>query len=167
MTEDQELSKHFSLYDLTRTDHADLQSENREVSESELVKLIKVAELLEQVVELIGAIDVHSGRRFYKLNARVGGSPKSQHMLCEAADCSPKGLDTEASIEAAFAKIATAVAAGKIKVGQLIIESQAAGREGRKFWIHISLGAPYREAVRCGQVLRMRDGKYEIYKGVA
>jgi hypothetical protein len=166
MIADRQLSKRYTLFQLTRTEHADLQAENREVSEQELAKLIEVAELLEQCTDIIGCelLDVHSGRRFYKLNARVGGSPKSQHMLCEAGDCSPVGPDTEATIEAAFAKLAAAVKAGKLKVGQLIIESQADGREGRKFWIHVSLGAPHRELARCGQVLRMKDGKYEVYK---
>lgn len=159
------LSANFTLFDLTRTDHADLQAENREVSETELVKLAELAWLLERCVFFMQSpIDVHSGRRFYKLNARVGGSSKSQHMLCEAADISPRGPDTPEAIEAAFRRLADAVRSGLLHVGQLILESMpGVGREGRKLWIHVSLGLPYREQARCGQILTMKDGKYDAY----
>lgn len=162
MTEDRKLSPRFTLHQLTRTDHADLQEENRQIKDGELYKLCLVALKLEEVCALIGNIDVHSGRRCPTLNKRVGGSDKSQHLLCEAADISPAGPDTEESVETAFKVLAAAVKEKRLEVGQLIVESQGNGREGRKVWIHISLGAPYRELARCGQVLRMRDGKYEI-----
>src|SRR3990167_4632866 len=132
---DRQLSPHFSVYQLTRTDHVDLQTENRHTTDEEEKKLGEVANLLETCRIVLGCdLDVHSGRRYLELNKRVGGSDRSQHLKCEAADFSPAGPDTEESVND--------------------------GREGRKFWVHISLGAPYRNATRCGEVASMTDGKY-------
>lgn len=163
MTNDKKLTPHFSLFQLTRTDHADLQEENRHVTTEEEKKLTATAELLETVQIILGCdLDVHSGRRFLALNKRVGGSERSQHLKCEAADFSPAGPDTEDSIVNAWQRLADAARAGSLKFGQLIVES-AAGRDGgRRLWIHISLGAPYRDKSRCGEVLTMKDGAYTM-----
>lgn len=160
---DRPLSPHFSLYALTRTDHVDLQEENRHLTHDEELKLTEVANLLEACrVAVGGDLDVHSGRRYLELNKRVGGSERSQHLKCEAADFSPAGPDTEESVTDAWQKIATAARAGKLKFGQLIVES-AAGRDGgRKCWVHISLGAPWRDPARCGEVLTMKDNKFTL-----
>ena len=160
---DRKLSPHFTLYQLTRTDHADLQAENRHVTTEEEAKLAEVAILLEACHVVLGCdLDIHSGRRYLELNKRVGGSDRSQHLKCEAVDFSPAGPDSEASVTDAWQKIATAARAGKLKFGQLIVES-APGREGgRSVWIHISLGAPWRDAARCGEVLSMKDGRFQM-----
>lgn len=161
------LSKHISLMDMTRTDHADLQKENRKVTDEEVATLSLVAAMLEVFWGVLGPLDIHSGKRGEAVNTRVGGSDKSQHLKCEAVDFSPAGPDTESSIEAAFAKLLAAAKEGKFKFGQLIVESQAKGREGRVYWLHASLGAPYRNVARCGEVLRMKDGKYESVARIA
>lgn len=154
------LSPHFSLFALTRTEHTDLQDENRIITIEEEIKLRDLANLLEDLRAALGCdIDVHSARRCQSLNSRVGSSSKSQHLLCEAADLSPAGPDDEASVSAAHAKLVAAAKAGRFRFGQLILETQGAGREGRKVWIHASLGRPYRDAARCGEVFRMDDGK--------
>lgn len=160
---DFQLSEHFSFHQLTRTDHADLQAENRHTTEAEDAKLATVASLLERCRAILGCeLDVHSGRRYLELNKRVGGSDRSQHLKCEAADFSPAGPDSEATVTDAWQKIATAARAGKIKFGQLIVES-AAGRDGgRSVWVHISLGDPYRDKARCGEVLSMKNGAYTM-----
>jgi hypothetical protein len=166
--QDEPLSPHFSLYQLTRTDHADLQEENRKVPADEKNKLVELAGLLEACREVLGCeLDIHSGRRYLALNQRVGGSEKSQHLKCEAADFSPAGPDTEESIVEAWQKIATASRNGKLKFGQLIVECETRKREGRAFWIHISLGRPYREPGRCGEVLSMKDGKFTLLTKLA
>lgn len=158
---DRKLSEHFTLYQLTVTGHADLQEENRKVGPEELSRLIALADLLELVQEIIGPLDIHSARRSPALNSRVGGAKASQHLKCEAADCSPLGPDTQETIDAAFDKLVSDAKAGLLKVGQLIVESSKSGREGRKFWLHVSLGAPYRDPARCGECLRIviTDGK--------
>src|SRR3990172_12551207 len=144
---DRQLSPHFSVYQLTRTDHVDLQTENRHTTDEEEKKLGEVANLLETCRIVLGCdLDVHSGRRYLELNKRVGGSDRSQHLKCEAADFSATGPDTEESVTDAWQKIATAAREGKIKFGQLIIERDNKGRESRAWWIHISLGVPYRDS---------------------
>lgn len=164
MTDDKKLSEHFTLYQLTRTDHSDLQEENRHVTAAEEAKLVLLAGLLEACREILGCeLDIHSGRRYLELNKRVGGSDRSQHLKCEAADFSPAGPDSEDSVMNAWQKLATAARQKKLKFGQLIMESAVQGREGqRKFWIHISLGAPHRDITRCGEVLFMKDGKFTL-----
>jgi len=152
---DEKLSEHFSLYELTVTNNAALQGKNRILTDEQVEKLRKVASLLEIARAILGTgVDAHSGYRCPELNGVTPGSAsKSQHMVCEAADMSPAGPDTEASIEAAFAKLLEAAKAGKFQFGQLIIES-AKRDYGRVFWIHISLGRPYRSQGRCGEVMR-------------
>lgn len=160
---DRNLSPHFTLFALTRTDHVDLQEENRHVTAEEEAKLCEVANLLEACQVVLGCdLDVHSGRRYLELNKRVGGSDRSQHMKCEAADFSPAGPDSEATVTDAWQKLATAARAKKLRFGQLIVES-AQGRDGgRSVWIHISLGVPHRDPARCGEVLSMKDGKFQL-----
>lgn len=168
MTPDRILSPHFSFYELTRTDHTDLLAENRHVTDEELGKLQLCAELLEQCQALLGVkLEVHSGRRFLALNKRVGGSERSQHMRSEAVDFSPEGYDDEASITRNFDKLVDFAKAGKIKFGQLLKESDKNGREGRKVWIHISLGSPFRDESRCGEIFTVIDGKTEFVERIA
>ncbi len=164
---DKQLSPHFSLFQLTRTDQTDLQETNRNVTQDEELKLGALANLLETCRSILGGdLDVHSGRRYLELNKRVGGSDRSQHLKCEAADFSMQGVYTESSVTDSWQKLASAARAGKINFGQLIVENQM-GREGRNFWVHISLGAPYRSKERCGEVLSMKDGKYTMISQVA
>ena len=164
---DHNLSPHFSLYQLTRTDQTDMQEENRHVTNDEELKLSEVANLLETCRTVLGCdLDVHSGRRYLELNKRVGGSERSQHLKSEAADFSPAGPDTEASIAETFDKIIIAARAGRLRFGQLIAESDGRGREGRSFWLHISLGLPYRDILRCGEGLKMVDGRYTLVEKI-
>lgn len=160
--EDRNLTEHFTLYELTKTNFPDLVRENRDVSPAEFDKLIQVAELLEKIRSMLSLpIVVHSGRRCLKLNERLGSSVKSQHIRCEAVDFSVTGMpNTEV-----FAKIQTAALNGKIKFGQLIHE-RAKRSYGVADWLHISLGAPFREKEKSGQVLTMRNGVYELVRTI-
>lgn len=160
---DRQLTPHFSLYQLTRTDHADLQEANRSVTPEEERKLLALAELLEVVEVVAGCrISVLSGKRCLELNRRVGGSDRSQHLKCEAGDIVPENDHSEQAVADLWQKIATAARMGHIKFGQLIFES-APGRDGKaRQWVHVSQGAPYRDASRCGEVLTMKDGKYTM-----
>lgn len=167
MNGDKKLSPNFSLYDLTRTNQLDLQEENRHITDEEERKLSEVANLLEAARTILGCdLDVHSGRRYLALNDRVGGSKRSQHLRCEAADISPSGPDDEKSVTDAWKKLIVASRAGKIKFGQLILESDKRGREGRAWWVHISLGVPFRNEERCGEILTMVDGRYSVIERI-
>lgn len=156
-----QLSEHFSLDELTYTNRVQFQAQNRVLDDDQIECLADLATLLEKVRTLLAVpLLIHSGYRCGPLNAAVGSSIQSQHRLCQAADFVPPGLD----LGAAFRTIWAEVAAGKLPVGELIFET-ANRAYGATSWLHISLGTPYRDALRCNQVLRMRDGVYEMMKG--
>lgn len=155
---DLQLSEHFTLFELTKTNRSEFQACNRKVSEGQVNKLRNVAVLLELCRSSLDApIIVHSGYRCPDLNRAVGSSDRSQHLLCEAVDFSVKGLD----VEHAFRILRADAHNGRLPFGQLIFE-KAARAYGLAEWLHISLGIPYRIASKSGQVLTMNEGKYHL-----
>lgn len=157
MIEDKQLTDHFSLYELTRTDRQQFQDQNRDINELQITKLTQLAKLLEHVRYILGVpLQINSGYRCKPLNDAVGSTDKSQHLLCEAADFVPIGQD----IGEAFRVLWKDVKDNGSNVGQLIHET-AERSYGTTSWIHISLGVPYRESDICGEILRMQDGNYE------
>ena len=164
MIEDRQLSEHFRLYELTRTDHAQFQEMNRDVDEDQIEKLIWVASLLEIFREILDVpLVIASGYRCPALNRAVGSSSRSQHLLCEAADFVPMGME----VEKAFRTLRMASKMGKFKSGQLIYEKAARGYTGQTVeWIHASLGYPFRPLERSGQILTMADGQYNLIETV-
>jgi len=165
MIEDRKLSEHFSLYELTHTDHAEFLAMNRQVTEDQIAKLIQVANLYE-VVRLITDCPwiIPSAYRCPALNAAIGSTPRSQHLLCEAGDGVPKG---GLSVPDAFKRLRAAAKDGKIKFGQMIYEKANRNYSGGVVeWIHLSLGFPYRQIDRCGQILTMVDGSYQLLETV-
>lgn len=165
MVDDQKLTEHFSLYDLTQTTHFQFQEMNRQITDDQIVKLKNVAELAELLWLILGVpLIASSGYRCPALNQFVGSTPRSQHLLCEALDSVPKGM----SVEDAFKKLRQAAKEGKFSFGQLIYEKAARGYTGGVVeWIHISLGKPYRDVSRCGEILTMNDGNYQMIDTVA
>lgn len=104
-----------------------------------IVNAGRVAQMLECVQGLIGAITVSSWYRCLLLNAAVGSKPTSMHPLGLAADFIPVNL----SLAVAFERIRASV----LPYDQLIIESVTSGAVS---WIHLglSLTVPRREALR-------------------
>ena len=161
-----QLTDHFSLDEMTHTDRGEFLLKNRQVSEDQINKLSEVAKLCEQVRSILNcSMHVHSAYRCPELNAAVGSSGRSQHMLCEATDFDRGGQDyTAEALDQDFKTIIAAARSGQIKFGQLICESaNRYTKNGTAVsrWLHISLGAPWRPAERCGQVLIMKNGVYE------
>lgn len=160
--DDRKLTDNFTLYELTATSHANLQAENRVLNEVQIGKLTDLARLLERVRDILECpLVIHSGYRCTALNRAVGSRDDSQHLRSEAADFVPKGMD----LLIAFSMIRNAAEARQIEFGQLIYE-KAQRSYGTTEWIHISLGAPYRKAETCGEVLSMNAGKYELIEQV-
>lgn len=121
-----ELSPHFMLQEFTRSDTATRKGLSNIPDQDALRNLFKVAQLLEQVRSLLGnrVIHVSSGYRSPEVNAAVGGSKNSDHLLGLAADftCPRYGTPLE---------ICRAIQKSNIVFGQLIWEGS---------WVHISVG---------------------------
>jgi uncharacterized protein YcbK (DUF882 family) len=143
---DFKLSPNFTWGEMTRTGNTDLQEVNRKEAEQHLEKAkVLCNTLLEPIRAKFGPLRINSAFRGPAVNAKVGGSKTSQHMLFEAADfVSAKGVDLKSIFD--WIRLES-----KIPFGQLIYE-----HPGNSLWIHISLGAPYRKSV--GEVLDY-DGK--------
>lgn len=157
IVQDSRLAPNFSLYELTSTSYLDFLKKNRIMTLVEVGKLKEVAEMLQIVRDKFGKVLVHSGRRSPALNAHIGGSKYSQHMKCEAADFHVRGYLEALKMEKVFRWIWHE---SEIPFGQLILESARKRGYGVVRWIHLSLGAPYRPAGKCGEVLLFNNGKY-------
>lgn len=156
ITTDRPLTPNFRLFELTGTTLDKYQDQNRDLTADQIDKLTQVARLLEHVRYVLAEpLVIHSGYRCPDLNQAIGGSPVSQHLLCEAADFMPITMD----LGQAFRIIQKDLTTNRSNVGQLIFET-ADRPYGVTSWIHISLGMPYREQARCNQVLRMENGVY-------
>ena len=116
------MTPHFSLAELTRTDHRTL---DNIPDSAALANLHRLAEFLEQVREALGGrpVMVNSGYRSAAVNAAVGSSEKSQHRVGCAADIRVPGMAPDAVVRA--------VMASGLPYDQLIREFDA--------WTHISI----------------------------
>jgi hypothetical protein len=140
------LTEHFSFEELTRTGQSALQDANRQEALPYVDKLKLVAEMLEVIRAKFGAVRVNSGFRGPAVNAAVGGSATSQHSKGEAADI----VCPSTTVDELHRWI---VVESGLKFGQCILEKPAGSA-----WVHISLGAPYRDTKKCGESLAY-DGK--------
>lgn len=121
----QQLSEHFSLAELTFTQHRELDNTPDDAALDNLKTLAN--ETLESVHALIGRMHVNSGFRSIAVNQAVGGASTSQHCLGLACDFVPLDLDT---LKEAFELIR----GSEIPFDQLIAEYWSDGGG----WIHIS-----------------------------
>lgn len=132
---DEKLSKNFTWGEFTRTGQTALQDQNRQEAERYKLALTALAQLLQPVREHWGALRVNSAFRGPSVNAKVGGSKTSQHMIGEAVDFVP--LSEGVTLEMVFDWIRKE---SKLPFGQVILERPSATSQ----WIHLSLGEPYR-----------------------
>ena len=128
-----QLSEHFSLAELTRTDHRSL---GNIPDPSALVSLKRLAEFLELVKSRLGGrpIMVNSAYRSKAVNDACGSRDTSQHRLGCAADIRVPGMTPDAVVRA--------VMASGLAYDQIIREFDA--------WTHISIpntGAPRKMAL--------------------
>ena len=116
------LSEHFSLEELTRTDHRTL---DNSPDPAALANLQRLAEFLEQVRKVLGGrvVVINSAYRSKAVNDAVGSSDKSQHRLGCAADIRVPGMSPDAVVRA--------VMASGLAYDQLIKEFDS--------WTHISI----------------------------
>ena len=93
------LSTHFSLEELTITDHREY---SNEPNESERQNLVRLANFLEQVKFVLGGVPimVNSAYRSAEVNAAVGSKETSQHRLGCAADLRVPGMTPDQVVQA-------------------------------------------------------------------
>ena len=129
------LTEHFTLAELTATNHRQF---DNTPNEAETANLQRLAEFLEQVKTALDGkpIMINSGFRSKQVNDSVGSKDTSQHRIGCAADIRVPGMTPDAVVRAV-------IAAG-LPYDQIIREFDA--------WTHISVpntpeGAPRRQAL--------------------
>ena len=129
------LSTHFTLEELTITDHRELENTP---NETELANLKRLAEFLETVKTVLGGkpIMVNSAFRSKAVNDAVGSKDTSQHRIGCAADIRVPGLTPD--------EVVKAIIASDIGYDQIIREFDR--------WTHISVpseinGTPRKQAL--------------------
>lgn len=127
------LSDHFTLEELTKTEHRQYAEMNADPPESVIENLHVLAEFLEQIRELLGhPITINSGYRCLPLNRALGSKDTSQHLTGEAADFTCPGFGSPR-------EIVEKIRDSGIKFDQCILEY------GR--WVHISFSPRMRQAI--------------------
>jgi hypothetical protein len=116
------LSPHFTLAELTVTDHREF---DNSPTQEEISNLQRLAQLLEQVKETLGGkpIMVNSAFRSKRVNDAVGSSDRSQHRLGCACDLRVPGMTPD--------EVVRAVIAAGLPFDQIIREFDR--------WTHISI----------------------------
>jgi len=116
------LSEHFTLEELTHTDHRELENIPNEI---ELANLKRLAEFLEKVKTVLGGkpIMVNSAFRSKAVNDAVGSKDTSQHRVGCAADLRVPSMTPD--------EVVKAIIASGIGYDQVIREFDR--------WTHISI----------------------------
>ena len=116
------MTPHFTLAELTVTDHRTLDNTPDPIA---LANLQRLAEFLERVREVLGGkpVMVNSAYRSKAVNDAVGSSDRSQHRLGCAADIRVPGMSPDAVVRA--------VMASGLAYDQLIREFDS--------WTHLSI----------------------------
>jgi hypothetical protein len=117
-----QLTEHFTLEELTITDHREF---DNTPNETERANLVRLAGLLELVKVALGGkpIMVNSAFRSKKVNDAVGSKDSSQHRIGCAADVRVPGMNPD--------QVVKAIMAADLPYDQLIREFDR--------WTHISI----------------------------
>ena len=93
------LSLHFTLEELTHTDHRQF---DNTPNTDELANLVRLAKFLEQVKDVLGGkpVMINSAFRSSAVNQAVGSSEKSQHRIGCAADIRVPGMTPDEVVKA-------------------------------------------------------------------
>jgi len=129
------ITPHFTLDELTFTDHREF---DNEPDHDETENLLRLAKLLEQVKSVLGGVPimVNSAFRCKEVNDAVGSKDTSQHRLGCAADIRVPGMTPD--------EVVKAIIAAGLPFDQLIREFDR--------WTHISV-SNVESAKPRGQVL--------------
>jgi len=118
------LSENFTLEELTASETAARNGLDNTPNPIAYQNLVRLANFLEEVRKVLGKpIMINSGYRAPAVNAHVGGSKNSQHMVGCAADIRVPGMTPD--------QIVRAIIASDLQYDQLIREFES--------WVHISI----------------------------
>lgn len=121
-----QISKNFTLAELTKTSIRGLENDPDEAQLAALKVLVE--NVLQPLRDKIGPIMINSAFRSEKVNKKIGGAPSSQHTKGEAAD-----IETPAMSNYELAKYIIA----NFDFDQIILEF-ASNEDPRAGWVHVS-----------------------------
>jgi putative chitinase len=135
------MTPHFTLAELTRTDHRKLDNTPNAV---QLANLKRLAEFLETVKTALGGkpVMINSAFRSKAVNDAVGSKDSSQHRLGCAADFRVPGMTPDAVVRA--------IIAAKLPFDQIIREFDS--------WTHISIPTTPASTPRGSKLIIDRNG---------
>jgi len=116
------LSEHFSLDELTHTDHRQF---DNTPNASEMANLVRLADFLEEVKTVLGGkpVMINSAFRCKQVNDAVGSKDTSQHRIGCAADIRVPGVTPD--------EVVKAIIAAGLEYDQIIREFDR--------WTHVSV----------------------------
>jgi len=116
------LSEHFTLEELTHTDHRQF---DNTPNDAEMANLVRLANFLEEVKTVLGGkpVMINSAFRCKQVNDAVGSKDTSQHRIGCAADIRVPGMTPD--------QVVKAVIAAGLEYEQIIREFDR--------WTHISI----------------------------
>lgn len=134
------LSKNFTLSELTRSSTAQRLGVDNTPGASELQQLQRTAQMLERVRAQLGSkpVLINSGYRNEVVNAAVGGVTSSDHAQGMAADIRVPAYGTPYEVAKALAPHIN-----ELGIGQIIYESVGGAQ-----WVHVSTRIPVRAVNR-------------------
>jgi len=118
------LSEHFSLDELTHTDHRQF---DNTPNASEMANLVRLAAFLEEVKTVLGGkpVMINSAFRCKQVNDAVGSKDTSQHRIGCAADIRVPGVTPD--------EVVKAIIAAGLEYDQVIREFDRAGLYSRDY----------------------------------
>ena len=123
-----QLSKNFSLRELTRSQTAIRKGIKNEPDQEQLMNLVALTvKILQPCRDKFGSISINSGLRVLDLNRAIGSSDKSQHCKGQAADFEAYSISN--------AQLADWIMLNRC-FDQLILEYP--GKDPRDGWVHCS-----------------------------
>ena len=116
------LSENFTYEELTHTDHREF---DNTPNEAEMANLVRLANFLEQIKEVLGGktIIINSAFRCHEVNQAVGSKDSSQHRHGCAADIRVPGMTPD--------EVVSAIIASGLPYDQVIREFDR--------WTHVSI----------------------------
>ena len=146
-----QLSKNFSLRELTRSQTAIRKGIKNEPDQGQLINLVALTvKILQPCRDKFGSISINSGLRVLELNRAIGSGDKSQHTKGQAADFETYTISN--------AQLADWIMLN-LSFDQLILEYP--GKDPRDGWVHCS----YNRIENRKQVLTaIKEGGKTTYK---